>query len=71
MNLRPVIFNYKKYSPDNISVGLIAEEVNEIMPQLVARDEEGLPETVKYLDLIPMLLNEVQNLKKEIDELKN
>lgn len=58
--LRPVTFNYKKHSPEWISVGLIAEEVAEVAPQLVVYDKDGLPETVKYHDLVPMLLNEQQ-----------
>jgi hypothetical protein len=69
LDLRCVKFNYKNNSEDQISVGLIAEEVEDIMPQLVVKDLQGKPETVKYLDLIPMLLNEVQKLKKEIKNL--
>jgi len=58
--LRPVTFNYKKHSPESISVGLIAEEVAEVAPQLVVYDKDGQPETVKYLDLPIMMLNEQQ-----------
>ncbi len=68
--LRPVTFDYKDQSFDEPMVGLIAEEVEDIMPELVIKDKEGLPLTVKYLDLIPMLLNEVQKLRKELDILK-
>ena len=70
-NLRCVTFKYKEY-PDalNSSVGLIAEEVENQFPALVVKDKEGAPMTVKYLDLIPMLLNEVQKLRKELDTLK-
>jgi hypothetical protein len=68
--LRPVTFDYKDQSFDDPMVGLIAEEVEEAMPELVVKDKEGLPLTVKYLDLIPMLLNEVQKLRKELDTLK-
>lgn len=68
-DLNPVIFNYKTNAPDSLSFGLIAEEVDEVMPALVVK-KDGQAETVKYLDLIPMLLNEVQKLKKEIEALK-
>lgn len=67
--LRPVIFNYKQHDPQSISMGLIAEEVAEVYPNLVVYDKEGLPQTVKYLDLIPMLLNEIQKLKRAVDKL--
>lgn len=70
MSLRPVIFNYKKDSSQSISVGLIAEEVDKIMPDLVVY-KDGEAETVKYLDLIPMLLNEIQKLAKKIKFLED
>ena len=72
MDLRCVTFNYKQEpNAEYKSVGLIAEEVEKVLPQLVVKDKEGLPMTVRYLDLIPMLLNEVQKLKKTIDDLES
>lgn len=68
--LRPVIFNYKNHSPEHTAYGLIAEEVIEIAPRLVVKDEEGLPMTVKYHEMIPMLLNEIIKLNKEVEKLK-
>ena len=59
-HLRPVVFNYKEHSPDKKSVGLIAEEVETIAPHLVAYNKEREVESVKYHDLVPMLLNEFQ-----------
>ena len=60
-SLRPVTFRYKK-SYDNgekpIQFGLIAEEVAETFPELAVFNAEGQPETVKYQDLTPLLLNE-------------
>ena len=69
MKLRPVTFNYKNHAPESISVGLIAEEVDKIMPSIVVYKDDQ-PETVKYHELVPMLLNELQKLRKEIDLLK-
>ena len=63
MRLRPVTFRYKKPFDDGakpIQYGLIAEEVAEVYPDLVARSADGQIETVKYQVLDPMLLNEVQ-----------
>jgi hypothetical protein len=63
MRLRPVAFRYKKPFDDGtkpIQYGLIAEEVAEVYPDLVARSADGQIETVKYQLLDPMLLNEVQ-----------
>lgn len=69
--LRPVTFEYKQSNSRYKSVGLIAEEVHEVAPRLVVYDEDGRPETVKYHDLVPMLLNELQKLAKRVEELES
>jgi hypothetical protein len=69
MRLRPVTFRYKQPFDDGskpIQYGLIAEEVAEVYPDLVARSGDGQIETVKYQLLDPMLLNEVQRQQAEI-----
>jgi hypothetical protein len=51
LRLRPVTFRYKKPFSDGsqpIQYGLIAEEVAEVYPDLVARSADGQIETVKY-----------------------
>jgi hypothetical protein len=68
MRLRPVTFRYQKPFADGskpIQYGLIAEEVAEVYPDLVAHSADGQIETVKYQVLDSMLLNEVQRLNKE------
>lgn len=69
--LRPVSFEYKNQSARYRSIGLIAEEVSEVMPRLVVFDKEGSPETVKYHDLPVLLLNELQKLSKRVAELES
>lgn len=69
MSLRPVVFDYKESSAH--SYGLIAEEVAEIFPDLVAHNAEGEIETVKYHLMTTMLLNEIQKLAKRIELLEN
>jgi len=69
MRLRPVTFRYKKPLADGskpIQYGLIAEEVDEVYPDLVAHSADGQIETVKYQVLDSMLLNEVQRQQAEI-----
>ncbi len=58
--LEPVTFRYKhELDPDGIpQFGLVAEEVEKIDPDLVARDEHGKPYTVRYEAVNAMLLNE-------------
>jgi septal ring factor EnvC (AmiA/AmiB activator) len=63
MKLRPVTFLYKpEYSKGDrtLQYGLIAEEVAQVYPELVAYDNDGQPYTVRYQYLTPMLLNELQ-----------
>jgi len=72
-SLRPVTFHYKKPYADGskpMQYGLIAEEVATAFPELAVINREGKPETVKYHDLTPLLLNEVQRLHKENVALK-
>ncbi len=69
-DLRPVSFNYKGDNSSSLQYGLIAEEVEEVMPEIVSYDEEGNPETVSYSKLISPMLNEIQQLKEENEELK-
>jgi hypothetical protein len=58
--LKPVTFRYKhELDPEDIpQFGLVAEEVEKVNPDLVARDEQGKPYTVRYEAVNAMLLNE-------------
>ena len=64
LKLRPVKFRYKKADVSGekpIQYGLIAEEVAEVYPELVVRDATtGRIDGVRYDELAPMLVNEVQ-----------
>lgn len=70
MRLRPVTFHYKadrNPAGQRLQYGLVAEEVAEVYPGLVARGKDGAPETVMYQYLAPMLLNEFQRQQRTID----
>lgn len=70
MNLRPVSFAYKA-SPSGVrSSGLIAEEVDKVMPNLVVRGKDGLPESVMYHELPALLLNEMKKMAARIEALE-
>jgi hypothetical protein len=56
LDLRPVRFDWKADGKSDI--GLIAEEVQEVVPDLVIYDSQGQPNGVKY-DKVPMYLLEV------------
>ena len=76
--LKPVTFRYKhELDPKGIpQFGLVAEDVEKVNPNLVARDEQGKPYTVRYEAVNAMLLNEflkehrkVEQLQKQIEAL--
>ncbi len=67
--LRPVAFRYKKPFANGdkpVQYGLIAEEVARVFPELVVRDKQGQPETVKYHLLVPLLLGQAEEQSREI-----
>jgi len=70
--LRPVTFRYKKEIDRYCTpqFGLVAEEVAEINPNLVTRDREGKPETVRYDAVNAMLLNEFLKEHRKVQELE-
>jgi len=60
LSLQPVTFHYKQQldSKGIPQFGLVAEDVAKVDPDLVARDKEGKPYTVRYEAVNAMLLNE-------------
>ena len=70
LQLRPVTFAYKDEAPSATHYGLIAEEVADVYPELVTRTAAGEVQTVKYQELIVMLLNELQRQQQEMVELR-
>jgi len=68
LQLRPVTFSYKEDAQKVKHHGLIAEEVATVYPDLVTRTASGEVQTVKYQELIPMLLNELQRQRQEFQQ---
>src|SRR5262245_28294978 len=68
--LKPVTFRYKHdIDPDGIpQFGLVAEEVAKVNPDLVSRDEQGKPYTVRYEAVNAMLLNEFLKEHRTVQE---
>ncbi len=64
--LRPVKFHLKTDPHGAVQYGLIAEEVAQVYPELVIRDETGRIDGVRYDELAPMLLNEMQEQQKVV-----
>jgi hypothetical protein len=77
LGLKPVTFHYKSDGTNTPQFGLVAEDVAEVNPDLVVRDDKGEIYSVRYDAVNAMLLNEflkehhmVQEQQKEIDALK-
>ena len=72
LSLKPVTFHYKhELDPEGIpQFGLVAEEVEKVNPDLVARDEQGKPYTVRYEAVNAMLLNEFLKEHRKVQEME-
>ena len=70
--LRPVTFRYKKeIDPVGTSqLGLVAEDVEKIAPELVVRDKDGKAYSVRYEQVNAMLLNEFLKEHRKVESLE-
>lgn len=80
--LNPVTFNYRKKDEEgnytdetdgDIQYGMIAEDVEQVRPDLCFYDEvDGQQELrgIQYSKLVPVMLKEIQKLRAEIEALK-
>src|SRR6266487_195921 len=69
-SLKPVTFRYKKeIDPVGTSqFGLVAEDVEKVNPDLMVRDKEGKPYSVRYDQVNAMLLNEFLKEHRKVEE---
>lgn len=71
-SLRPVKFNWiNKKIDDRTHIGLIAEETAAVLPEAVWQNEAGVADSISYQQIIPLLINAVKELSKEVKRLKN
>jgi trimeric autotransporter adhesin len=68
--LKPVTFRYKReiHGERTTQFGLVAEDVEKVNPDLVARDKEGKPFTVRYDAVNAMLLNEFLKEHRKVEQ---
>lgn len=70
--MEPKTFNYIG-NPDSKTYGLIAEDIDKILPDIVVYKEingEMVPETIQYHLLVPLLVGAVKRLNLRCDELQ-
>ena len=68
LQLQPVFYEYKTDLGDE-RMGLIADDVYEVMPELVFLDEEGEIDTLHFYDMFGVLVKSIQEQQEQIDKL--
>lgn len=51
--------------------GLIAEHTNEVLPNIVTKDENGNPEGINYTKISAYLIEAIKTIKEDLDDIKN
>ena len=69
-SINPIYYSFNNFADDKNRIGLIAQEVQEHFPELVATDPKTDNLTLDYTGLIPVLLGAIKELKTEIETLK-
>jgi hypothetical protein len=69
LQMRGVVYNRKDNGKEEI--GVIAEEMNEILPQVIQYNTESEIDSVSYSRIVGVLIEAIKELKQEINELKN
>ena len=64
--LRGVTYNWKENGQK--SMGVIAQELEEVLPELVSTTEQG--KTVMYSNMVGLLIEAVKELRAEVEKLK-
>ena len=62
-------WNDKQDTYTGHDVGVVAQEIQEVLPEVVEERDDGYL-AVKYEKIVPLLIESIKELKKEIDELK-
>ncbi|MBS1609489.1 MAG: tail fiber domain-containing protein [Bacteroidetes bacterium] len=70
LQLRPVRFNWTNENDNRSKIGLIAQEVKQIIPEVVIGDDAKEMLGVNYAELIPALINAVKELKEKTEALR-
>ena len=67
--IRGVTYNRKDLEDKPRHAGVIAQEVEKVLPEVISTDEEGI-KSVAYGNLVGLLIESIKELKSEVDELK-
>jgi len=71
MLLAPVRYNWRDPSMPGEKIGLIAQDVRKVVPEVVVGDESKEHLGMNYAELVPVLINAIKEQQKEIDDIRN
>jgi hypothetical protein len=71
LQLRPVSFQWKNEKHGSRKLGLLAQEVQSIIPEVIASDGQNGTLGMNYAELIPVLINAVKEQQQQIDDIQN
>ena len=69
LRMKPVAYNWKDNTGGN-KIGLIAQEVRKIIPEVVLGDEAKENLGMNYAEMVPVLINAIKEQQVQIDALK-
>ncbi|MBL9031903.1 MAG: tail fiber domain-containing protein [Phycisphaerae bacterium] len=72
--LRGVTYQWNEHAPAQIQgrhdIGFIADEVNEVLPEIVGKDEAGKPTGIDYAKIAPLAVEAIKELKAENERIR-
>ena len=71
MEMKPYDFDWVEERGGEHDTGLIAQDMLEMMPEIVSKGADQIHYTIRYKKLIPTLINAIQELQQEVEGLKN
>ena len=71
LDLEAVAFDYKDENQGTDKRGFIAEDVAEVLPNLVTPEKDGRPATLDYISMIPYLQSVIKEQEKRIKALED
>jgi hypothetical protein len=68
--MHPVRYNWKEKPTTDKKIGLIAQDVKKLVPEVVSGNEQKENLGMNYAELVPVLINAIKEQQKQIDDLK-
>jgi hypothetical protein len=70
MQLNPVRYNWKEDPNGNNKIGLLAQDVRAVIPEVVSGDEQKENLGLNYAELVPVLVNAIKEQEQQIDAIE-